>query len=72
VPGGIPVATLLALFPALLIGLAIFDQATKWTTDDPNDMIAPAPALLLGAALATLGPVCYVASRWLNRHSAQG
>jgi amino acid transporter len=66
VPGGIVVAMLLAVFPALLIGLAIFDQAGKWATDEPDDLLAPATALLLGAGLAALGPVCYVASRWLN------
>jgi amino acid transporter len=66
VPGGMLVAMLLALFPTLLIGLAIFDQAAKWTTEDPDDLIAPAAALLLGAGLAALGPICYVASRLLS------
>jgi amino acid transporter len=66
VPGGLLVAVLLGLFPALLIGLAIFDQAAKWEKDDPKDMSAPAGALLLGAGLAALGPICYVASRLLT------
>ncbi len=65
VPGGLVVATLLGLFPTLLIGLAIYDKASKWTPEE-DDLLAPAAALLLGAALAVLGPVCYVASRWLT------
>ncbi len=65
VPGGLVVAVLLGVFPALLIGLAIVDQAGKWTTSDPDDMIAPAPALLLGAGLVILGPILYFASRFL-------
>jgi amino acid transporter len=69
VPGGIVVAMLLPLFPALLIGLAIFDQAGKWTKADPKDMIAPAGALLLAAALAALGPVVFLASRMLAPRS---
>jgi amino acid transporter len=66
VPGGLVMAMVLPLFPAVLIGLAMFDQATKWTTDDQDDLLAPAVALLLGAALAALGPVSYAVSRLLK------
>jgi amino acid transporter len=62
VPGGTAVAALLGVFPALLIGLAVFDQAGKWAPE-ADDPIAPAPALLLGAGLAALGPVIYLAAR---------
>jgi amino acid transporter len=72
VPGGILAAVLLPLFPALLIGLAIFDQAGKWATDDPDDLIAPAAAVLLGAGMVALGPVCYAASWLLTAKSQAG
>jgi amino acid transporter len=62
VPGGTVVAVLLGVFPALLIGLAVVNQAGQWDRD-PDEMIAPAWALLLGAALAALGPVLYLAAR---------
>jgi amino acid transporter len=64
VPGGLVVAVLLGVFPAVLIGLAICNQAGKWTKDN-DDMIAPAYALLLGAALMALGPIVYMVSRLL-------
>jgi amino acid transporter len=66
VPGGKIVAALLGLFPALLIGLAIYDQAGKWQAEE-GDMLSPGAAVLLGAALVALGPVCYVAARVLRR-----
>jgi amino acid transporter len=58
VPGGLAVAVGIGVFPALLIGLAIWNQAGQWTPkgDDP---IAPAKALLLGAGLTVLGPLLY-------------
>jgi amino acid transporter len=66
VPGGKVMAVLLGLFPAILIGLAVYDQGGKWEKEDP-DPLAPAEALLIGAALAALGPVIYLASRLLAR-----
>jgi amino acid transporter len=66
VPGGLVVAGLLGLFPALLIGLAVFDQAGKWQAEE-DDLLSPAGAVALGAILAALGPVCYVAARALRR-----
>jgi amino acid transporter len=62
VPGGKVVASLLGLCPALLLGMAIFDQAGKWTPEE-GDWIAPAWALLLGAAVTALGPVVYFLKR---------
>jgi amino acid transporter len=64
VPGGKVVAVLLGLFPAVLIGLAIHDQAGNWTREE-GDFLAPAEALLLGAGLVALGPVVYCAGRLL-------
>jgi amino acid transporter len=69
VPGGKVVAGLLGVFPALLIGLAIYDQAGKWTPEE-DDPIAPRWALLLGAVLAALGPAVYFAYRLLARRPA--
>jgi amino acid transporter len=71
VPGGNRVAIGLGLFPALFLGLAIVNQAQEWTPkgDDP---IAPGWALLLGAVLAALGPVVYVAARLLGRRPLTG
>jgi 1,4-dihydroxy-6-naphthoate synthase len=75
VPGGVVGAALLGLFPALLIGLAVHDQAGKWVPEE-DDPIAPAAALLLGAGLAALGPVVYFAARRLaskpGAHTLQG
>ncbi len=62
VPGGTVGAGLLAGFPALLIALAIDNQARQWEPRG-DDLIAPAKALLLGAALAALGPVLYFLAR---------
>jgi amino acid transporter len=70
VPGGLVVAVLLGVFPAFLIGLAIYNQAGKWTAEE-DDMIAPAYALLLGAALTVLGPVIYWVSRLRPQKSVQ-
>jgi amino acid transporter len=66
VPGGKVVAVLLGLFPAALIGLAIHDQAGKWTPEE-GDPLAPAEALILGGVLVALGPVVYLAGRLLAR-----
>jgi amino acid transporter len=63
VPGGKVVAVLLGVLPALLIGLAIFDQGRKWEPESKEDLLAPAWALLLGAGLAALGPVVYFLAR---------
>jgi amino acid transporter len=62
VPGGPVVAGLLGLLPTLLIGLAIWDQGQRWEVEE-GDPFSPAVALLLGAALAALGPVLYFAGR---------
>ncbi len=67
VPGGTFGAAVLGLGPALLIGLAIYDQASKWEVEDTDDLLAPAAALLLGATLAALGPVVYAAARVLSQ-----
>jgi amino acid transporter len=69
VPGGMVWAALLGIFPALLIGLAMYDQAQRWTPEE-GDPIAPAGALLLGAGLTALGPVVYLAARLLARNPA--
>ena len=61
VPGGIIGAVVVGLGPTLLIGAAIFDQSFKWVPEQ-DDPMAPATALLLGIALAALGPVVYLAS----------
>jgi amino acid transporter len=66
VPGGTIVAGLLGVFPALLIGLAIVNQAGQWEPQE-DDPISPARALLLGAGLAAMGPVLYLAARRLAR-----
>ena len=58
-------AVSLAVCPAVLIGIAIYSQAWKWTTKDPDDLIAPAWGLILGAGLVALGPLCYLLSRLL-------
>jgi len=68
VPGGKVVAFLLGLLPALLISLAIFDQAAKWKKD-AGDWIAPAWALLLGAAIIAFGPLVYARARLTARKS---
>jgi amino acid transporter len=65
VPGGKIIAALLGILPALLIGLAVYDQAGKWDAEE-DDLIAPAVALLLGAGLAALGPILYFAGRCLR------
>jgi amino acid transporter len=59
VPGGLNMAVLLSLFPALLIGLAVFHQARLWAPEE-GETLAPAQALLLGVGLAALGPVLYL------------
>ena len=66
VPGGTLVAAILGFGPALLIGLAIYDQGCKWVPE-ADDPIAPATALLLGAVLATLGPAVYLVGLTLRR-----
>jgi amino acid transporter len=66
VPGGMVVACLLGLLPAILLGLAIYDQAGKWTKEE-GDWIAPAGALVLGAGLTALGPIVYLAARLAQR-----
>jgi hypothetical protein len=66
VPGGMVMAVMLGIFPSLLIGLAVFDQAGKWESDETG-AIAPAPALLLAAALAAFGPGLFFASQWIRR-----
>jgi amino acid transporter len=66
VPGGTVVASLLGLFPALLLALAVYDQAQRWKRDK-DDLLAPAPALLLGAALAALGPAVFYGARLMAR-----
>jgi amino acid transporter len=66
VPGGTVEAALLGLFPAQLIGLAIYDQAGRWELEE-GDKIAPGAALLLGLGLVGLGFVLYYASRWPGR-----
>jgi amino acid transporter len=66
VPGGLATAALLGVFPALLIGLAVFDQAGKWKAEEAG-AIAPASALLLGLALAALGPLLYFVGHCLRR-----
>lgn len=71
IPGGLTVAVVLGLFPALLIGLAIVDQAGKWEADK-GDPLAPAPALLLGTALAALGPVLFLVRRWMRKSPLGG
>jgi amino acid transporter len=68
VPGGKAMALLLGVGPALLIGVAIWDQAGKWVPEG-DDPLAPAPALLLGAFLAALGPLVYWGS-WVRRRRA--
>jgi amino acid transporter len=65
VPGGTAVAALLGLLPALLIGLAVFDQASDWQRPD-DELLAPGWAVVLGAGLAALGPVVYFARRRLQ------
>jgi amino acid transporter len=67
IPGGIIVAGLLGLLPAILIGLGIYDQAQQWDLD-PDDWVAPGWALVLGAGVTVLGPVVYFASR-LNKRT---
>jgi amino acid transporter len=66
VPGGTLGAVLLGLFPALLIGLGIYDQAGRWKLEE-GDTIAPGPALLLGLGLVGLGFFLYYASRWFRK-----
>ncbi len=66
VPGGKPLALFLGLGPALLIGLAIYDQSRKWVPEG-DDPIAPAAAIVLGMFLAALGPVVYFARRGFRR-----
>jgi amino acid transporter len=68
VPGGKPFALLLGLGPALLIGLAIYDQGGRWVPEG-DDPIAPASALVLGAFLTALGPVIYFVSGGLRRRT---
>jgi amino acid transporter len=66
VPGGMVVASMLGLFPVLLIALAVFDQAGQWK-GKKDDLLAPARALLLGAALTALGPAVYYGARLMAR-----
>jgi amino acid transporter len=69
IPGGIVVASLLGLFPALLIGLAIYDQAQKWEKEK-GDWVAPGGALLLGAGVTALGPVVYFVANRVRKPQA--
>jgi amino acid transporter len=66
VPGGMLVAGLLGVLPAILIGLAIVNLAGQSEPEKDGSM-APAQALLLGAGLAALGPVVYLAARLVAR-----
>jgi len=69
IPGGIVVASLLGLFPALLIGLAIYDQAQTWEKKT-GDLVAPGWALLLGAGVTALGPVVYLVASMMHKPQA--
>jgi amino acid transporter len=64
VPGGKIAAGLLGLGPALLIGAAVVSEACDWTPDE-GESIAPAYAVLVGAAVAALGPAVYFLARRL-------
>ena len=68
VPGGDASAWLLGVGPAALVGLAVFDQARRWTPEE-GETLAPGWGLVLGAALAGLGPVVY---RWGRRRHRGG
>jgi amino acid transporter len=70
IPGGIIVAGFLGIFPAVLIGLGVYDQAQQWKQDE-DEWIAPARALLLGAGVIMLGPVVYFGSRVLGRRQSK-
>jgi hypothetical protein len=70
IPGGTVVAGLLALCPAILIGLGIYDQAQQWEIKK-DDWISPACALLVGAGVAVLGPVVYFSAQALRRGRAR-
>jgi amino acid transporter len=69
VPGGMFVAVLLGVGPAILIGFAIYDQSGKWEPVEEDEPLAPAWGLILGAILVALGPVIYYVSRSM-RHVA--
>jgi amino acid transporter len=60
--GGNGVAVLLGVGPALLVGLAVWDQSRQWQADE-DDFIAPGWGLVLGAVLTVLGPVVYFLAR---------
>lgn len=62
VAGGNGVALGLALGPAALIALAVWDQGRRWVPEE-GDRLAPAAALLLGAGLVASGPMVYAVSR---------
>jgi amino acid transporter len=59
VPGGTLVAGLLGVGPALLLGLALWHER--------GEQAGPINALLLAMVLVALGPVLYLANRWLRR-----
>jgi amino acid transporter len=65
-PGGMVAAIGLMVFPTLLVGWAIFDQAGKWAADEAG-ALAPASALLLGAGIVVLGPVLYCVRKLKRR-----
>jgi amino acid transporter len=66
VPGGIPGAVLLGVGPTVLVGTAIAHEAVRFTPEE-GDVVSPAFAVYLGAALVALGPLVYLASRRLRR-----
>jgi amino acid transporter len=70
VPGGLMGAILLGVFPAILIGLAIWDQSGKWKVEE-GDPFSPAVALLLGGGLAVLGPMVYFVGKLFRKDEAK-
>jgi amino acid transporter len=60
VPGGLPVAIFLGVFPTLLIGLALIRNR--------HEQIGSVSSLTIGAALMAAGPVAY----WIAAHMKRG
>ena len=64
VPGGIPVATLLGVGPAVLLILALAHERQ----DHPDQL----GAVVLGVGLACAGPLVYAGTSWLGRRARNG
>jgi amino acid transporter len=63
VPGGLPVAVLLGVGPAVLLGLALVRER--------QERAGQLGAIVIGVLLTAVGPLLYAAAAWLRRRAAR-